>query len=190
MLMDNSVGTLVVVVGPSGAGKDSVINFALGQLSDSSVLRVRRVITRSEEAGGEDHEAISPADFEVRLAQGGFAVAWSAHGLRYGIPAETIVRLRQGQILIANGSRSALAHFRGTFARIKIVNIVASPEVLAKRLMSRGRESEQEILVRLQRRVPDLLDEPDVTTIDNSGSLEIAGERLAALIADLRRRVL
>ncbi|MDQ0318085.1 ribose 1,5-bisphosphokinase [Pararhizobium capsulatum DSM 1112] len=187
---EHSDGTLVVVVGPSGAGKDSVINFALDRLSGLAVHRVRRVITRAGEAGGEDHEAISPGGFEARLAQGGFAVSWSAHGLSYGIPADTLVRLRQGQILIANGSRHALDHFRAKFARIRIVNIVASPEVLAKRLVTRGRESEQEILARLQRRVPDLLDEPDVITIDNSGSIEIAGERLAALVAELRQPVL
>lgn len=187
MSAEGGAGTLIVVVGPSGAGKDSVINYALDRLANARVERVRRVITRADDAGGEDHEEISVAGFEEQRALGAFAVSWSAHGLHYGIPKETKVRLAAGEILIANGSRSALPLFRATFWPMKVINIIASPEVLAKRLIARGRESEEEIFNRLSRRVPTLAHEPDVTTIDNSGSLEIAGNALATLIQSLQQ---
>ena len=187
MAAEVSAGALVVVVGPSGAGKDSVIGFALGALAGrSDIHRVRRVITRAKDAGGEDHEAVSPAEFKQRNFAGAFAVSWHAHGLDYGIPVEAVGRLRNGEILIANGSRAALSRFRKVFGRLTVVNITASPEVLASRLAARGRESREEILARLQRRVPDIVDGLDVMTIDNSGPLEQAGARFAELLASLR----
>ncbi|WP_276119770.1 phosphonate metabolism protein/1,5-bisphosphokinase (PRPP-forming) PhnN [Pararhizobium qamdonense] len=179
-------GAIVVVVGPSGAGKDSVIGFVAQHFADRKDIDfVRRIITRPSDAGGEDHESISGEDFDSRLSAGDFAVAWQAHGLKYGIPQDALEKVRAGRILIANGSRAVLGQFRQAFPRVAIVNITASPQVLASRLVARGRESEQDILNRLKRQVPDIFDEPDVTTIDNSGPLEIAGSRFAALVTQL-----
>ncbi|CAN7322578.1 phosphonate metabolism protein/1,5-bisphosphokinase (PRPP-forming) PhnN [Pararhizobium sp. LjRoot255] len=176
---------MIVVVGPSGAGKDSVIGFVAQRfVGRADIDFVRRVITRPSDAGGEDHESVSDSDFDARLAAGDFAVAWKAHGLQYGIPREALDRVRAGRIVIANGSRGALARFRQVFPKVVVVNITASPEALAQRLVARGRESEADILKRLQRQTPDILD-ADVTTIDNSGPLDIAGSRFAALVAEL-----
>lgn len=180
-------GAIVVVVGPSGAGKDSVIGFVARHFEGRDDIDfVRRVITRPSDAGGEDHESVSAEDFDTRFAAEEFAVAWQAHGLKYGIPRQALDHVRAGRILIANGSRAALGQFRQVFPRVAVVNITASPQVLASRLVARGRESEQDILNRLQRQVPDIFEEPDVTTIDNSGPLNVAGLRFVALVAGLR----
>lgn len=183
---DHRSGAIIVVVGPSGAGKDSVIGFVAQHfVSRAEIDFVRRVITRPSDAGGEDHESVSEGDFDARFAAGDFAVAWQAHGLKYGIPREALERVRAGRILIANGSRGALAQFRDVFQKVVVVNITASPQALAQRLVARGRESEADILKRLQRQAPDILDDADVITIDNSGPLDIAGSRFVALVAEL-----
>lgn len=180
-------GAIIVVVGPSGAGKDSVIGFAAQRFaSRADVDFVRRVITRPSDAGGEDHESVSADEFDERLATGDFAVAWQAHGLKYGVPREALDRVRAGRVVIANGSRGAIAQFRQVFPKVVVVNITASPEALAQRLVARGRESEADILKRLQRQAPDILDDAGVTTIDNSGPLDIAGSRFVGLVAELQ----
>ncbi len=185
-LKDRS-GAIIVVVGPSGAGKDSVIGYVAQHFAGRADIDfVRRVITRPSDAGGEDHESVAADEFDARLEAGDFAVAWQAHGLKYGIPGEALERVRAGRILIANGSRGALAEFRRVFPKVVVVNITASPQVLAKRLVARGRESEADILKRLQRQAPDIPDDADVTTIDNSGPLDIAGSRFVALVAELQ----
>lgn len=185
-LKDRS-GAIIIVVGPSGAGKDSVIGFAAQRFAGrADVDFVRRVITRPSDAGGEDHESVSADEFDARLADGDFAVAWQAHGLKYGIPREALERVRAGRVVIANGSRGALAQFRQVFPKVVVVNITASPEALAQRLVARGRESEADILKRLQRQAPVILDDAGVTTIDNSGPLDIAGSRFVALVAELQ----
>ncbi|WP_234901835.1 phosphonate metabolism protein/1,5-bisphosphokinase (PRPP-forming) PhnN [Agrobacterium rubi] len=182
-------GVMIVVVGPSGAGKDTLMQFAAAQLGETDKLHfVRRVITRDRDAGGEDHDAVNQDEFDRRQQAGDFCVSWQAHGLSYGIPVSVLDSLNQGKILIANGSRSALAHFKATFPCLKVINIVATPEVLAQRLESRGRESREDILRRLQRGSIEVCGDFDVTTIDNSGALEQSGRALADVLEEQIRR--
>lgn len=178
-------GRLVVVVGPSGAGKDTLMGYAARQLVGCpDLVFVRRVITRDGDAGGEDHAAVTEEAFEHMAKAGGFAVSWNAHGLRYGIPAETRRHIKAGRLAVANGSRSALPHFRTAFPAMTVINVTARPEVLAARLEARGRETREEILRRLQRASPDISGDFEIVTIDNSGSLDEAGE---AMVATLKR---
>ncbi len=177
-------GRMIVVVGPSGAGKDTLMSYAANRLHDrTDVTFVRRVITRDGSAGGEDHDAVSKADFQRMAKSGCFAVCWEAHGLHYGIPSDTLQQLVQGRVVVANGSRTALPHFRSAFPGMLVINVTARPEVLAARLEARGRESREEILRRLQRSTPALLDEYDVVAIDNSGTVEEAGAAMVEALA-------
>ena len=177
-------GTMVVVVGPSGAGKDSVMSYAARHFADEPRLGfVRRVITRPPDAGGEAHEAIDAAGFHARAVAGDFAVSWDAHGLSYGIPRETFDQLAGGITLVANGSRSALPAFAEAYGRLKVVLITARADILAARLAARGRESGEAIARRLDRAVPEIVVAADTVVIDNSGALEEAGDALVRLLS-------
>jgi ribose 1,5-bisphosphokinase len=174
---------MMIVVGPSGAGKDSLMAIAARHFAGHDKVHfARRAITRPHDAGGEDHEALSDTVFAERHAAGDFAVSWQAHGLSYGIPAEMLDRVAHGQLVIANGSRSALGDIRTAFGRLRVVNITASPEVLAARLEARGRESRDDILRRLDRSSLTVAGDFDVVTVDNSGALEDAGQALIAML--------
>jgi ribose 1,5-bisphosphokinase len=162
-------GVMVVVVGPSGAGKDTLMAAAANHF-------VRRVITRDHDAGGEDHLAVSPQGFASMEQAGSFSVWWEAHGLKYGIPSEVSVALARGNLVIANGSRSALHHFKAVFPRLKVINVTARAEVLATRLEARGRETHEDIMARLARGPLTVRGDYDVVDLDNSDSLE-QGER-------------
>ncbi|MBF0355949.1 MAG: phosphonate metabolism protein/1,5-bisphosphokinase (PRPP-forming) PhnN, partial [Alphaproteobacteria bacterium] len=75
--MNGLAGRLVLVVGPSGAGKDSVIAEARNRLSGNSrFVFATRTITRPAEAGGEIHEAASQSAFDAREQAGGFLLSW------------------------------------------------------------------------------------------------------------------
>jgi ribose 1,5-bisphosphokinase len=180
---EQSPGTMIVVVGPSGAGKDTLMDYAATQLSGRPGFHfTRRVITRSGDAGGENHDAVSMHEFNRLKDAGAFAVSWEAHGLKYGIPAAVYHHLDAGDVVIANGSRSALPHFGTAFSRLKVVNIVAQPDVLARRLEQRGRESREDILRRLERSSLTVVGDFDVTTVDNSGAIEDAGKTILRLL--------
>jgi ribose 1,5-bisphosphokinase len=173
-------GTLILVVGPSGVGKDSIIAGAAGRLRDEpSVVFARRLITRPAEAGGEDHIAISPADFAQRCDTGELMLHWSAHGLDYGLPGELATALEAGRSVVGNVSRGVIADARRRFAPTVVVAISASPETLAARLAGRGRESASDIGRRLRREGAAV--EADVI-VDNDGSLEAAIDRFVAVL--------
>lgn len=188
-LADATAGTLAVVVGPSGAGKDTLMNLAARHFAGRpDVHFVRRVITRDADAGNEDHRSVSEADFDAMEQAGAFAVSWGAHGLKYGIPAEVADELARGNLVIANGSRSALHHFQAAFPRLKVINITARREVLAERLMARGRESLEDVLQRLDRSTLTFDGSYDVTDIDNSGTLDDAEQAIISALETLIRK--
>ncbi|MFN3509450.1 MAG: phosphonate metabolism protein/1,5-bisphosphokinase (PRPP-forming) PhnN [Allorhizobium sp.] len=138
------IGTLVVVVGPSGVGKDSLIDFARRHFDGRDDIRfARRSITRPSDAVGEDHHPVTPVAFEELSSSGAFSVSWHAHGLGYGISTDVLDDLAEGRTVVVNGSRSALASFRGAFPKLLVVNVTARADVLAKRLATRGRETEE-----------------------------------------------
>ncbi|SDW56132.1 phosphonate metabolism protein/1,5-bisphosphokinase (PRPP-forming) PhnN [Roseicitreum antarcticum] len=142
-------GRLVAVVGPSGAGKDTILAGVLAARPD--LVLARRVITRPSSAGGEDFEGVTAAEFETRLALGLFAFHWRAHGLCYGIPCSIDVDLAAGRLVLFNGSRSALPGIRAIYPRVEVIVITAPAGVLAERLAARGRERPRDIEARLRR---------------------------------------
>lgn len=185
-------GILFVVVGPSGAGKDTLMDGARKALSDSGRFGfARRLITRPADAGGEDHEAIDEAGFAALSAAGGLLVSWQAHGLHYGLRASLRDDLAQGRHVIANGSRAVLETLARAVTRLIIINITASPETLARRLAARGRETAADIAARLARAAPQWPEGIETITVSNDGTVEEGVEHvLAAIDAATRRLVL
>lgn len=173
-------GTFIAVVGPSGAGKDSVIAHARRQLdADPRIRFVRRVVTRRPDPALEDHDSLDVAAFAEAEARGAFALSWRANGLAYGIPADYDDDVRLGRAVVANLSRGVVEAARRRYANVLVAEIGAAPEVLAARLAGRGRESAEEIAARLCRGRETT---PGATLIDNSGPLVQAGGTLVAMI--------
>jgi ribose 1,5-bisphosphokinase len=177
-------GTLILVVGPSGVGKDSILAGAAGRLRDEArVIFARRLITRPTEAGGEDHITVSTAEFARRREAGELMLHWNAHGLDYALPGELAAALKAGRSVVGNVSRGVVPEARQRLAPTVVIAITASPETLAARLAGRGRESADDIGSRLRRSGAPV--DADVT-IDNDGPLDAAIERFVAVL----RRIL
>lgn len=174
-------GRLFAVVGPSGAGKDTLIAAARAARPDLYVAR--RVITRPEEAGGEPFEGVSEADFARRKAAGEFALDWQAHGLCYGVPAAIDRAIAEGRDVIFNGSRAMLGAAWEHYPSLGVIHVTASAAVLAERLAARGRESREEIARRLARASYEIPYGIPIRVVANEGALDQA---LAAFLAALQ----
>lgn len=178
-----STGRLILVVGPSGVGKDSLLDTAKEHLADDDrIIFARRYITRDEEAGGEDHLEISPRDFERKLEKGDFALHWQAHGHRYGISASTLRDVKSGHTVVVNGSRGVIDAARARYPELTVAYITTDPDILRKRLEGRGRENAADIEARIKRASAFSIEGPDIVKIDNSGPLEIAASAFVKLI--------
>lgn len=168
---------IVAVVGPSGAGKDTLI---AGALRARPGLRlVRRVITRPTEAGGEDFDGVTEAEFAARLARGDFALHWQAHRLRYGIPRDQVAG---PGVVVFNGSRAALPAAQAAFPDLRVIVVTAPDAVLAARLAARGREAEADIRARLARAAFALPDGIEAITVMNDSTPDQGIARLLAAL--------
>jgi ribose 1,5-bisphosphokinase len=174
-------GRLVLVVGPSGAGKDTVMSAAKARcLDDRSIVFARRVVTRPATLA-EDHDTISDAAFEDADRHGDFAFRWEAHGLKYGIPRTTDDEIRAGRAVVCNVSRGIVAVVRPRYAHVVCVLITAPPDVLAARLSGRARDSDGPLEQRIARNEV-YGDFRADAVIENNGTLEAAVEKLLAII--------
>lgn len=174
-------GRLIGVVGPSGVGKDTVMQAVAARRPELDVLR--RVITRPADAGGEVFTGVDEDTFAALVAAGDLALHWRAHGLRYGIPVRECEGLAAGRDALVNLSRAALPEAQRRFAGFTVLSLTAPPGVLAARLAGRGREPAQEIAARLARADHGLSAGLErVVSVDNAGALQ---ETVAAVLAEL-----
>lgn len=174
-------GRLVLVVGPSGAGKDTLLRLAqVACADDQDVVFPRRVVTRASSAD-EDNIAASQDDFRRACEHGDFAVHWEAHGHSYALPLEINDDIRAGRAVVANVSRTVIAALRHAYANVVVVAITAPPDVLAQRLAARARHSDGNIAERLSRSVDDVSAQADVTIL-NARSAEYHSRQLVRVI--------
>ena len=176
-------GRFVLVVGPSGAGKDTLIAGAREHLADDArFIFPERLITRDSMPEAEVHGTIGFDTFAQMMAEGRYALAWEAHGLGYVIPTEVAEQVAAGSIAICNASRrivdAALSRYPGTH----VIVVDADIEVRAARLAGRGRESAEDIAQRLAREVPPLPESASVSHVGNSGAVGDGIARFVALL--------
>lgn len=174
---------LIYIAGPSGSGKDSLMRYAREKLAGESHIQfAHRYITRPADACGENHIALSPAEFESRATAGLFAMHWRSHDLDYGIGVEVMQWLDRGMTVVINGSREYLSKAQIQYPELVPVIIEVSTSLLKQRLLARGRESEQEIDARLARNQMIREQSVQAQIIRNDGPLGVAGNRLVDLI--------
>lgn len=168
-------------MGPSGAGKDTLLKHARARLAGSPILFAHRYITRTPIAGDENFISLSEREFEARLDL--FAFHWAAHGNRYGIGIEVERWRERGRTVVISGSREHFVRDLTGRPDVLPVLVTAPAAILAARLAARGREDGQVAALRLWRSNTIETEHPRLVRIENTGTPAKAGDRLAAVIA-------
>jgi ribose 1,5-bisphosphokinase len=174
-------GRLVLVVGPSGAGKDTLLGLAKAACADDgNIVFPRRVITR-EASASEENEEVSIGTFQEALTRGEYAMHWEAHGHCYALSRDIDDDIRTGRTVVANVSRTVIGAMRRAYANVVVVSITAPPNVLAERIAMRARSSDGRIENRLRRVVEDASAAPDMTIV-NISTAEYHARQLVRVI--------
>jgi len=181
-------GRLVLVVGPSGAGKDSLLREAARALAqDRQIVFPRRVITRASRDDTESHDSMTADEFIAAQEQGRFALSWQAHGLHYGIPASLLDDLGAGRTAAVNVSRAVIADTAERFSNMAILHVTAPVTVIAERLARRGRETSADIAARIAREPPHFEERVETITIINDTTLAAAALAFTSALLQLSR---
>jgi ribose 1,5-bisphosphokinase len=181
-------GCLVYVMGPSGAGKDTLIDYARTRLDPATVIFARRFITRPAGAGGENHIVLSEQEFAARRDAGLFALSWKSHGLCYGIGVEVDAWLARGLAVVVSGSRAAWPMSQARYSNLRGLVVDAPTKIRAARLIARGREDERAVRARLEREVALPLGER-LQLIYNDGPVAAAGEQFVSFLRSIGLQV-
>lgn len=177
-----SAGRLVLVVGPSGAGKDSLIDAARQALAGApQFIFPRRIITRGSDPVSELHDTVSETEFARQRKAGLYFLHWGAHGLFYALPGSVAADLAAGRTVVANVSRAVIDEARRRHPATTVVVVTAPPAVLAARLAGRGREDAAAIERRLARAAQEPSG-PGVVTVMNDGPLAAAVQRFLKIL--------
>ena len=180
-------GQIIYVMGPSGAGKDSLMKWVLQNKSSSmNFYWAKRIVTRNRPKGEGTDEYVSLESFEKLLSNQILAMHWSAYDIHYGISKSELLCIEPNTMVFINGSRAYLSRAIELYPKLCAIHITASTNTLEQRLNQRERESKDKILERLSR--PQLTrPEVDVPWLEvlNEDNVEDGGAKILSFLNDL-----
>jgi len=178
-------GLLIVISGPSGAGKGTVCRALLEQYPEL-VLSVSKT-TRSPRAGEQDgvnYFFVSRGEFEAGIRDGDFLEHATVYGELYGTPRGNVLQqLRAGRDVLleidTQGARQVRENFPGG---VFVFLVPPSASDLSARITGRATESQEKIRRRLSEAAAEIAQVKDYDYLIINDVVEKARARLAAVI--------
>lgn len=192
---DTDTGMLLVISGPSGAGKTTITR-AVERAMPGAVFSVSATTRAKTDADvdGVDYHFVSEEQFQQMVERDEFLEYAGVYGKRYGTPrAWVFEQLRRGRLVILEIDVQGAKIVKGKVPDMFSVFILPpSEEELLRRLRSRKREDEQKIQRRFAAAKQEILDAEKSGVYDRfivNNVLEASiTEAIGAVQAELNRR--
>jgi guanylate kinase len=186
-------GKLIVLAGPSGVGKGSIVARLLAALPDLELsISATTRQPRAREDEGRHYHFVERDVFDEMVEDGGFLEWADIFGERYGTPKKPVARaLAEGRDVLVEIDVQGARQVKAAEPEAFMVFITPpSIEELARRLRTRGSETDQQIVRRLAKASDELAAEPefDVTVVNDD--LETAAREVVEIVDRLRRRTI
>jgi len=150
--MTENKGKLIVITGPSGVGKGTLVKSLLQ--SHQELFISTSATTRSPRKGekdGQDYYFLSVAKFQEMIETSDF-LEWAEYaGNYYGTPKQPVIeQIEQGKTVILEIELLGARQVKTNFAMAELIFILPPSESeLEKRLRDRGKDTEEAIVKRL-----------------------------------------
>lgn len=147
---DDAGGHLIVISGPSGAGKGTIVGELLKRRKAKLSVSCTTRAPRPGEVDGEAYYFISPEEFSRREQEGDFLESAQVFGNYYGTPrTEVMEELRTGSDVILEIDVQGARQVKQNFPEARLIFVEPpSMEELASRLRGRGTESSEQVALR------------------------------------------
>lgn len=184
---------VVVLSGPSGAGKDTVLRLALSL--DDSLATVATAKTRAPRPGeehGVHHVFLTEQEFDRWLAEDAFLEHATVYGHRSGVPRQAVEDLlAAGKSVIIRTDIQGARTLRQRLPGCLLVFVtVADRAALRRRMVARGTDSEADMERRLGEADAEMAEAGwfDHVVVNEDGEERAAAEQLLGYVHAARRR--
>ncbi len=187
--MQNNEGMLVLFSGPSGVGKDTVLDIILDK--DDRLQQSVSLTTREKRLGevhGEDYFFVTKNEF-VNMVENGKVLEFAQYGENiYGTPKEPVDRwLSEGKTVILKIEVKGAQKIREMYPdAISIFLLPPSMQILEDRIRMRGTEDEEDIARRMEIAKNEVLRSSDYDFVVVNDDLESASNNVLGIIKALR----
>lgn len=186
---------LVIISGPSGVGKDTIIEALKSRPRSPDYHYVVTCTTRAQrpdEIDGVSYQFMTPEAFLALRDRGGLLEANEVHGNWYGTPrAQVQWALAEGHDVILKIDVQGAQHVKEHVPNALLIFVVPpSLEALFGRLRARATETADELGLRQRNAAIELArqEDYDYVVTNETGQVERTAERIDEIIADEHRR--
>ena len=192
MVKEKKSGALIVISGPSGAGKDTIVNEVVKEINAKVSVSMTTREKRKGEEEGKDYFFVTKEHFLEQIDKGNFLEFANVHGDNYyGTPKDEVEKnLKNGtDVILVIDIQGALKVKSQTDEAIFIFIMPPSMRELKNRLINRGTETKEQLIKRFKDAYQEINEVTKYNYVVINDNLNDAVKKVEAIIMAEKCRV-